>query len=299
MIASVKDAPTFALIGAAGYIAPKHGAAIKAVGGRLVAACDVSDAVGWLDKDWPECKFSVFPDPWESSPPRAWFKHGADWTVICTPNHLHSQHIRDASTSGVICEKPLALNSGSLACLEKCEYVYTIMNLRHHPEILRAKRIAEDRRPNSVSVVYHAPRGPWYDTSWKGDTARSGGLIFNIGIHVIDFLLWAFGPAEIHEVQDHGPRNLSVWLYHRHPLLGGTRTKVQLSTSNEHAPQRTILYQYQDDEIGFDLAAPYSLGDDPSLHAACYRQILAGNGPGIEEARPGIELCERINEALT
>jgi UDP-N-acetyl-2-amino-2-deoxyglucuronate dehydrogenase len=297
------DPPTFALIGAAGYIAPKHGAAIKAVGGRLVAACDVHDAVGWLDKDWPECEFRRQDSVWSST----WPDDGEsiDYVVICSPNHLHARmaehYVMDHE---VICEKPLALSEKEMRLMSyrnnrDGHRVFTIMNLRHHPEIVRAKRMAEERRPDTVVVTYCAPRGPWYDVSWKGDPARSGGIAFNIGIHIFDFLTWALGPARVLGAKQTEPRSLVVDLLHRHPVLGNTAVEVFLSTNPEEPTQRIIEFGWGDsDPEEFDLAAPYSLGDDPSLHAACYRQILAGNGPGIEEARPGIELAERITEAL-
>ena len=305
MISRVEDAPTFALIGAAGYIAPKHGAAIKAVGGRLVAACDVLDAVGWLDKDWPECRF-VRCDPTAVYQPFWWGMDATpDYFVVCSPNdhHLASATSHAFSAGRVICEKPLALTSAGLDELHQASAsgwsVYTIMNLRHHPEVLRAKRCAEERRPYDVLVEYFAPRGPWYDVSWKGDTARSGGLIFNVGIHALDALLWMFGPATVLEASTVNARTIAVTLEHKHALYTIIRSKLLLSTDPKADPRRRIKFNWMDgSEERFDLSAAYSLADDPSGHIACYREILAGNGPGIAEARPGIELCERINAAL-
>jgi len=47
----------FALIGAAGYVAPRHMKAIKEVGGDLVAAFDPADNVGVMDSYFPEARF--------------------------------------------------------------------------------------------------------------------------------------------------------------------------------------------------------------------------------------------------
>ena len=274
-------ASTFALIGAAGYVAPKHGAAIKAVGGRLVAACDVHDAVGWLDRDWPECEFFTRIRPFGL----------ADYYVVATPNSEHYQDVEEHLVFGdVICEKPLVLRSELLDALERgeaCEghRVFTILNLRHHPEMLAAKVRAEEMRPQRVTVRYATPRGPWYDVSWKGDPARSGGLLFNIAIHVLDAVLWMFGPADTARVVDHGHRWAHVETQH-----GDTHVSISLTTEMGADPGRYFDFN---GTHRYDLT--WGFGE---LHVACYREILAGNGPGIAEARPSIELAERLTGQL-
>jgi UDP-N-acetyl-2-amino-2-deoxyglucuronate dehydrogenase len=310
--------PTFALIGAAGYVAPKHGAAIKAVGGELVAACDVHDAVGWLDRDWPECEFTriVRPKPhydptpvFDTNPPgtTAWIAHPeAKWHVVATENRSHYPILDGLlDRTDVICEKPLVLKVEHLDRLTRTEEqtghrVYTILNLRHHPEILRAKRVAETDRPQRVTVVYHAPRGPWYDVSWKGDPQRSGGIAFNIGIHVWDALLWMFGKVMLVDhvkMQDKHTLTVTI-IFAKDDRV--TACEVELSTRADLQPMRGIRFNYNAPDFApreFLLTAPYSLAAG-GLHAICYREILAGRGPGIEDARPSIELAERIGGML-
>ncbi len=287
----MSDRPTFALIGAAGYVAPKHGAAIKAVGGDLVAACDIHDAVGWLDRDWPECVFLAPGGPPGELFKRPWFH------VLCTPNDVHAEQtvIGLEKGSSVICEKPLALNARDLDAIQNCESempgrVYTILNRRHHPEMIRAKEHAETDRPRMVSIRYSAPRGPWYDVSWKGDEARSGGVIFNVGIHLLDAILWMFGPATTARIVDRGKRWAHIETTHRHAMYPTTHVSIALTTEVGSAPTRVIR---MDDRV-YDLGAKFSLAEDGGLHAECYREILAGRGPGIAEARPSIELAERL-----
>ena len=196
----------FALIGAGGFVAKRHLEAMKACGGDLLFACDVNDSVGLLDNYFPECTFFTAREPFERAL-NLQSKFGeSPWLVVCTPNYLHEAHIRMGLSSGwnVICEKPLVLNPVNLEPIEKLVASSTLevsclLQLRYHPAILElkenvAKMRAEDPSKRfSISLQYISQRGDWYFKSWKGDVTKSGGLLFNIGIHFFDMLFWIFG----------------------------------------------------------------------------------------------------------
>jgi UDP-N-acetyl-2-amino-2-deoxyglucuronate dehydrogenase len=290
----------FALIGAAGFVAPRHLQAIKDVGGKLVAALDPHDAVGVLDRFDFETEFFTEPERFERHLEKLRREgNGIDWLAVCSPNYLHDTHIRLGLRVGarVICEKPLVLdpkNLDALADIEK-EYaaigetivgyvphnrhVFTVLQLRHSEEMnkLRAQ-VATGH--HHVNLLYSTPRGRWYDRSWKGDKAKSGGIITNIGIHMLDLLLWLFGPVtkigEIRVFEKHHAAG--------HIVLERANVNWDLSIDSAHRPERAL-------SMG---GTTWSIGDFENLHSTVYRETLAGRGHGIEDARPAVELAYRL-----
>ena len=196
----------FALIGAAGYIAPRHMKAIKETGNLLIAACDKSDSVGIIDTYFPEADFFTEFERFDrhieklrrGDPDRS-----ASYVTIASPNYLHDAHIRFALRVGAdaICEKPLVLNPWNIDALKEIEKetgknIYSILQLRLHPAIIALKkRIAEEpaSHKHEIDLTYITSRGKWYQYSWKGDENKSGGIATNIGVHFFDMLAWIFG----------------------------------------------------------------------------------------------------------
>ena len=111
----------FTLIGAAGYIAPRHLKAIKETGNELVAALDTFDSVGIMDSFFPNADFFTEFERYDRHLEKLRFDRGLtiDYTSICTPNYLHDAHIRTALRIGsdAICEKPLVLNPWNIDAL--------------------------------------------------------------------------------------------------------------------------------------------------------------------------------------
>jgi len=267
--------PRFAIVGAAGYIAPRHGDAIRAVGGQLVAACDLHDSVGWLDRDWPECAFHHSLGDMLAS-------DDFDTAVICTPNHLHATQASMclASDRAVICEKPLALTTADLDLIDS-DRLRTILQLRHQSGARAAKDwVKREGVPEAARIEYHAFRGPWYGESWKGDPTRSGGVLFNIGSHPVDLACWLFGePTGAYSVVDSRPDR--VWFT---ATFGRTVVVFHLSTHTK--PTRRCLEM---DGAVFDLSDAFA-----DLHVRCYEEILMGQGPGVPDVRASLGLCEQI-----
>ena len=288
--------PTFCLIGAAGFVDPRHVDAIHAVGGRLVGAVDPSDSLGVLDRyGEPVEVFSAIGPRWENWMRRR-RKEGdpVDWVAVATPNDLHVPHAIAAMGAGadVICEKPLSVFAGDLDSVEMTERrtgrrTYVVLQMRENPvvERLRAPRHAADVVSRaSVDVTYVTPRGPWYDASWKGQDHRSGGLALNIGVHLFDLLLHVYGPALDWGVDARGDR-----------FLGGQVTfrdadvRWFLSTDPKVAPGGRPRRVLRADGVDYDLSEGFGTG-----HAAIYRRILAGNGWGVADARPAIALAREL-----
>ena len=195
----------FILIGAAGYIAPRHMKAIKETGNHLIAAYDPYDGVGILDSYFPNAFFFTEFERFDRHIEKL-KREGTniDFVSICSPNYLHDAHIRYGLRIGanVICEKPLVLNPWNVDALIIEKYkskVYTILQLRHHPSIVKLKNKIiqkESEKIYKINLKYITSRGNWYYTSWKGDVDKSGGIATNIGVHFFDMLQWIFGPMQ-------------------------------------------------------------------------------------------------------
>lgn len=291
----------FALIGAAGYIAPRHMKAIKETGNDLVAALDKHDNVGILDSYFPNADFFTEFERFDRHLDKLKRKGiKADYISICSPNYLHDSHIRYALRYGAtaICEKPLVLNPWNVDALEEIEKetgkrVYTILQLRLHPAIiaLREKiRKGPKDKVYDVDLRYITSRGNWYYASWKGDMSKSGGIATNIGIHFFDMLLWIFGPVKVNKVRAHEHEHAEGYLE-----LERARVNWFLSINYEHVPEqarkagkrtfRSLTIENQEIEFSEGFT---------DLHTVSYQHILDGKGFGIGDAKQSIEVVHEI-----
>lgn len=301
----------FALVGVAGYIAPRHLRAIQEVGGRLVAATDPHDAVGRLDAFGFDVRY--FPEIERFDRFLYKRRHGADggpvdYVSICTPNYLHDAHVRLALRNGAhaICEKPLVINPWNLDQLEQLEEetdrrIFTVLQLRLHPALIALKArldaetadgvVSEPR--HQVDLTYITSRGAWYDVSWKGQQEKSGGIAVNIGIHLFDLLLWLFGPCTAVQVHVVEPRRMSGSLELK-------RADVRWRLSVDHAdlpPDVRAGGKTTYRSLSIDGAEVEFSEGFTDLHTEVYKAILTGSGFGIADARPSIELTYRVRTA--
>jgi UDP-N-acetyl-2-amino-2-deoxyglucuronate dehydrogenase len=293
----------FALTGLAGYVAPRHLRAIQDTGNRLVAAVDPHDSVGIIDSYFPDAAFFTEIERFDrhiSKLRRRGSDEKVDYMSICAPNHLHDAHIRLALRVGAhaICEKPLVLNPWNLDLLKDIEEesgksVNTILQLRVHPALLelRDKIRASDER-HSVRLTYITSRGKWYYYSWKGDTAKSGGIATNIGIHFFDLLMWLFGDVEKNEVHIQEEERMSGFL-----SLENADVEWFLSLDDSDLPDQTPEGQTTYRSITVDGEEIEFSGGFTDLHTRVYEKTLAGEGFGIDDARPSIELVHNLRSA--
>lgn len=291
----------FTLIGSAGYIAPRHLKAIKDTGNNLIAALDKFDSVGIIDSYFPKADFFVEFERFDRHMEKLKVKGTkVDYTSICTPNYLHDAHIRFAlrTNSNAICEKPLVLNPWNIDALHSVEKetgrkVWNILQLRLHESIVNLKKRI-DAGPKDkiydIDLTYLTSRGHWYYTSWKGDISKSGGVATNIGVHFFDMLGWLFGELRQNTVHVHSHDRAAGYLE-----FDKARVRWFLSINEEVLPneiksrgQRTFRsIQIEGEEIEFS-------NGFTDLHTKSYKQIIDGNGFGLDEAQKAIEIVHDI-----
>ncbi|MBS1733034.1 MAG: Gfo/Idh/MocA family oxidoreductase [Bacteroidetes bacterium] len=291
----------FALIGAGGYIAPRHMKAIKDTGNNLIAALDKHDSVGILDSFFPEANFFTEFERFDRHLEKLKRQNiKTDFVSICSPNYLHDAHIRFGLRIGAdaICEKPLVLNPWNIDALEEIEQetgkkVYTILQLRLHPAIIELKEkisSAPKDKKFKIDLQYITSRGNWYHTSWKGDIQKSGGIATNIGVHFFDMLMWIFGDVKNNEVIEHGTDTARGNLE-----LERADVSWMLSINENTLPQdvraagkrtfRTLTI----DGDAFEFSEGFT-----ELHTVSYANILAGKGFLLAETRRAIQLVHDI-----
>ncbi|MEY2794018.1 MAG: hypothetical protein RJA76_2010 [Bacteroidota bacterium] len=291
----------FALIGAAGYIAPRHMKAIKDTGNELVAAFDPYDGVGIMDSHFPNADFFTEFERFDRHIDKL-RREGTpvDFIAICSPNYLHDAHIRFALKSGcdVICEKPLVLNPWNLDAIAEIEKetgkrVYSILQLRLHPSIIALKeRIAAGPKDKvyDIQLNYITSRGKWYHRSWKGVLEKSGGIATNIGVHFFDMLSWIFG-----EVIENTVESITAETAKGKLKLAQANVNWSLSIDYNEIPEEIKLQgkrtyrtlQIEGEEIEFS-------DGFTELHTKSYEEILKGKGFGVMENKNAIEIVSKI-----
>lgn len=298
----------FALTGVAGYVAPRHLKAIKDTGNRLVASCDPHDSVGILDSYFPNSSFFTEIERFDRhlEKVRRYKKEDKiDYLSICSPNYLHDAHIRLALrlNADAICEKPLVLKPSNTDALEELEKetgkkIYNVLQLRVHPAIMALRneiKNSESKEKYNITLSYITSRGPWYEYSWKGSLEKSGGIATNIGVHFFDMLIWIFGKVQGYKVFLSEKNKMSGFVE-----LQNAYVNWFLSIDKQDLPAAAIeqgmrTYRsitYNGKEIEFT-------GGFTDLHTLVYKDILEGNGYGLEDALPSIELVYAIRNTKT
>lgn len=293
----------FALIGAAGYIAPRHLNAIRDTGNDLAVAMDINDSVGIMDSHFPEAEFfTEFEDFAAFIEDEALKGNKLDYISICTPNYLHAPQMKFALKNGidVICEKPLVLASEEIDLLKQYEETYgakvnTILQLRLHPSIIALREKVQNAPKDKVfdvELTYMTSRGKWYLKSWKGVDNKSGGVATNIGVHFYDMLHFIFGDIKHNEVHHRDEKTASGYMEYER-----ARVKWFLSIDANNLPDNAVQGEkktyrsinVEGEELEFS-------GGFTDLHTQSYQRILAGNGYGLEDNRTAITTVEGIRE---
>jgi len=293
----------FALIGAAGYIAPRHMKAIKSTGNCVSAALDPNDSVGILDSYFPDAHFFTEFERFDRHiDKQRRIGNTFDYLSICSPNYLRDSHVRFGLRSGmnVVCEKPLVLNPWNLDALKDIEQesgkrVFTILQLRLHNDIQALKSRVE-KQINSkmfdVDLTYITSRGRWYLSSWKGDVSKSGGIATNIGVHFFDMLSYVFGELQENEVHHLSDSRASGFLEFKH-----ARVRWFLSIEASDLPNNVESQQRTFRSITCDGEEIEFSDGFTDLHSDSYRKILTGDGFGIDSCRTSIEIVSEIRKA--
>jgi UDP-N-acetyl-2-amino-2-deoxyglucuronate dehydrogenase len=294
----------FALIGVAGYIAPRHLQAIRDTKNNLVAALDKFDTVGVIDSYFPNADFFTEFERFDRHIDKL-KRNGTtlDYVSICTPNYLHDSHIRFAlrHKADAICEKPLVLNPWNVDALREIEKetskkVFTILQLRLHPSIIALREQVLNGPKDKVYDVdlsYITSRGNWYQISWKGDVSKSGGVATNIGIHFFDMLSWVFGGVKKNIVHQMKEDMAAGYLE-----LERGHVRWMLSINADHLPGdvkakgkrtfRSLTMEGQEIEFSDGFT---------ELHTMSYQKIIEGKGFGLDDAYPSIQLAHDIRHS--
>jgi UDP-N-acetyl-2-amino-2-deoxyglucuronate dehydrogenase len=294
----------FVLIGAGGYIAPRHLKAIKDTGNNLLAALDKHDSVGILDTYFPQADFFTEFERFDRHCEKLRRNNTPiHYVSVCSPNYLHDAHVRFGLRIGadVICEKPVVLNPWNVDALSEIEKetghkVYSVLQLRLHPAILSVREKilnGAKEKKYKVDLKYITARGNWYHSSWKGDIHKSGGITTNIGIHFFDLLLWIFGDVKENNVFQHGVNTASGKL-----VLATAEINWMLSIDESQLPeevkisgQRTYRsFQIDGQKVEFSDGLA-------ELHTKSYEEILSGKGIDLSEAKKLIHLLHDIRSA--
>ena len=291
----------FALIGASGFIAPRHMKAVKETKNIIIAALDNFDSVGILDSYFPSTDFFTEFERFDRHLEKLRINgEGVDYVSICSPNYLHDSHIRFGlrNQANVICENPLVLNPWNLDGLIQSEKefgqkIFNILQLRLHPAIIGLKEKIKNgpkEKIYDVDLTYITSRGNWYYSSWKGDLQKSGGIATNIGVHFYDMLIWIFGDLKRNVVHLHEHDRAAGYLE-----FEKARVRWFLSISYENVPadvkkegKRTFRSLSIDGEV-FEFSDGFT-----DLHTKSYQEIVMGKGFGLDEVKPAIELVHEI-----
>ncbi len=288
----------FVIVGAAGFIAPRHMKAIKETNNNLIAAMDPSDNVGILDTYFPNAEFFTDFSRLDRYLSKLRLeKTKIDFITICTPNFLHDFYIRYALKNNInaICEKPLVINPKNLEEINYLEKksnkkIYTILQLRNHPNILKLRNEIKNKNKYDVELTYITSRGKWYHISWKGDEEKSGGILMNIGIHFFDLLIWVFGSVKKYELHHYSKTTATGF-------LGLERANVKwfLSIDEKFIPKinnnkKTYrLIRVNKDELDLDY-------DFNNLHTITYDNIFKKKGYGVSDSKESIKLVSKLRE---
>jgi UDP-N-acetyl-2-amino-2-deoxyglucuronate dehydrogenase len=292
---------SFALIGAAGYIAPRHMNAIKSVGGELTVAFDPNDSVGIIDSHFPQAAFFTEFERFDRHVDKLRRRgERIDHVAICSPNYLHDAHIRFALRAGAsaICEKPLVLNPWNIDGLAEIEQetghrVSTILQLRLHPAIIELKnRVDASGKRHSCDVTYITSRGNWYHASWKGEESKSGGVATNIGVHFFDMLAFVFGPLRQQAAHLREPSRAGGYLSFEKAdvrwFLSVDANDLPEAVKGKKTTYRSITVDGQEVEFSEGFT---------DLHTRSYEEILAGRSYGLDDVRPCIEVVSQFRNA--
>ena len=294
----------FVLIGAAGYIAPRHMKAIKDTGHNLLAALDQHDSVGILDNYFPGAHFFTEFERFDRHLEKL-KREGSriDYVTVCSPNYLHDAHIRFGLRIGadVICEKPLVLNPWNVDGLVEMEKetgkrVHNILQLRLHPAIVAMKKQvdAAPGKKHTIDLRYITARGNWYHYSWKGDEERSGGILSNIGIHFFDILTWIFG-RDIHSRADQLDASTATGILEFENASVHWTLSIDenlLPPDVKNAGGRSYRSLVMDGN-----SIDFSSGFD-DLHTRSYEEILKGQSVPLTDTRQVIDLVYRLRQSI-
>ncbi|OGZ18323.1 MAG: hypothetical protein A2Z68_00285 [Candidatus Nealsonbacteria bacterium RBG_13_38_11] len=253
----------FAVIGR-GFIYNLHAEAIAKIGGEIVDVIDESDGA----------------DAWKEMVK----KTKADCIVILAPNYLHFEMAKFSAQCGkmVLCEKPLALKSEEVKVLAEYPDIFAVYQLRYHPFTKQLKSELKEDANYQIEMDIFVHRDDDYWKSWKGRREKSGGIIFNLGVHYFDLLIYLSGkPTEVSTkflTDKTGEGKISGKNY-------SCSWRI-----NTEAPVESQSRLFKINGVNYDFSSK------ENLHFFVYKDLVEKNGINPKESVLSIELIEKIYE---
>jgi len=262
-----------------------------------------------MDSHFPDAEFFIEPERFDRRLDKLRREAGlksnngtgkVDFVSICSPNYMHDSHIRLAlrNDAHAICEKPIVLNPWNIDALGMIEKetgrkVFTILQVRLHPAIIALeKRIRENPTDKvyNLDLTYITCRGKWYFRSWKGNTEKSGGIATNIGVHFFDLLTWIFGEVKENIVHVLQPDRAAGFLKLEKANIRWFLSLNYLDIPAKLREQGKRTYRslsLEGEEIEFSEGFT-------DLHTESYKKIISGQGYGLLDAKPSVEIVHDI-----
>ena len=285
----------FIIVGAGGYIAPKHLDAIKKTKNNLLAAYDVAENVGIIDSFFQDSKFFFKFNEFIKFISKN--KKTIDYLVICAPNYLHFFYIKLGIkyNLNVICEKPLVLKINEIKKIKSLKKKYTkkiycILQLRLNKNLQKIQRKIKKEKNIVAKVNYITFRGDWFFKSWKGNPSKSGGIAINIGIHLFDMLLWFFGDPEKILLYNRDKKSISGKIYFKRKNTVSWLISLKKEDLKKFKTKNNFyrLLELNNKKVEFS-------DKFRDLHYESYKMILQNKGFTIFDAEPSLKICNKIN----
>ena len=144
----------------------------------------------------------------------------ADFIDICLPTWMHRSMAEKAFAAGkdVICEKPISIDPEDAKAIIKAadesgRKLMIAQVVRFWPEYAKLKDMLgknEIINPKQITFTRYGPAPAWSDGNWMLRDDKSGGIIFDLTIHDIDFCIWALG--------------MPKWVFAKRSVIGGNYT---------------------------------------------------------------------------
>jgi len=259
----IKKPWKWAVVGCKGFVAPRHMKSIEEVGDIISIVWDKETNFSEVVK-WPEWK-------------------EIDAVAICTPNFLHHPIAKAMEDKVILSEKPLSLSSQDVMTLN--DNVNTVLQLRYHPEVIKWKKKIEESKAKKCNLTVKMFRDGSYWNGWKGDAEKSGGILFNLGIHYFDLLIHLFGD-DYKIIQ-------SSYLSHLcegRIKFGDVSVRYHVEILGDREGQTRKL-EIDGEEVVLSVADNLAY---EGLHTEVYKQLKQGNGIKPKEALKSISLVEKL-----
>lgn len=273
--------PKFAVVGL-GFISDRHIQAINELNGSVYLVCDIDQEKAYKGNG------AHFFKSFSSLVENPLYRSKIQYLSICTPNYLHYEMIMSGLDNNkiVICEKPPILTKEQYDNILKHKYynnLNIVLQCRYSKELQElAEKYIKSNKTHTVKMHIEVYRDEWYMNSWKADEKKSGGLLFNIGVHYFDILGWFFGNFKSRVIKVNTPRRVEGVLRLDHADIEFT---VAIDAQIDKQKRIFVI-----DDRHINLS---QMGFE-SLHGKVYKEILDDNGFKLKDFDRTLNIITQI-----